>query len=199
MFASPRARRLAVPLLAFLIGALALGAAAVLTLAPSGRQITTADIGGPFALRNQEGRPVTDADFRGSPHLVFFGFTHCPDVCPTTLFQVSEILRTLGDGERKLRALFITVDPERDTPEVLKAYLGSFDERIVGLTGDRGAVEQAVRAYRALARKVPLKDGDYTMEHTTVVYLMGKDGRFIGTFDANRPADQAAADLRRLL
>ena len=199
MFASSRGRRLAVPLLAFLIGALALGAAAFLTLTPGGRQVTAADVGGPFALVNQDGRPVTEADFRGAPHLVFFGFTHCPDVCPTTLFQISEILRAVGNKGRTLRALFITVDPERDTPPVLKAYLGSFDERIVGLTGDRAAVEQAVRAYRGLARKVPLKDGDYTMEHTTVVYLMDKDGRFVGTFDANRPVDQAAADLRRLL
>ena len=142
---------------------------------------------------------MTDRDFLGKPHLVFFGFTHCPDVCPTKLFEISEVLRATGDEGRDVRALFITVDPERDTPEALKSYLGSFDERIVGLTGERAAIDAAVKAFRAYARKVPLKDGDYTMEHTALVYLMGKDGRFVGAFNLDRPPEQAAQDLIRNL
>jgi protein SCO1/2 len=142
---------------------------------------------------------VTERDFLGAPHLVFFGFTHCPDVCPTTLFQLSEILGKTGSAGRDVKALFITVDPERDTPEVLKSYLASFDPRIVGLTGDREAVEGAVKAYRAYARKVPTKDGDYTMEHTALVYLMNKRGAFVGTFNEKRAPEEAAAEIRRQL
>ena len=194
-----RARQLVLPLLVFLIGLAALGVAAVLTLAPSSREATTASVGGSFSLVDQGGRAVTDRDFQGNPHLVFFGFTHCPDVCPTKLFEISETLRATRNKGRDLRALFITVDPERDTPEVLKNYLSSFDERIVGLTGDRMAVEAAVKAFRAYARKVPLKDGDYTLEHTALVYLMDKDGRFVGAFNLDRPPAQAAQDLIRRL
>ena len=192
-------RRLAFPLLAFLFGLAALGATALLTLAPATRPAGAAAVGGPFRLVDQDGRTVTERDFAGTPHLVFFGFTRCPDVCPTKLFDLSEALRATGDRGRGLRALFVTVDPERDTPEVLKSYLGSFDPRIVGLTGDPAAIEATIRAYRAFARKVPLKDGDYTMEHTALVYLMGKDGSFVGSFNLNRPPAQSAEDLLRRL
>jgi len=196
---TPFSRRLVLPLLVFLFGLAALGSAAILTLVPTPRQGAAASVGGSFALVDQNGRAVTDRDFLGKPHLVFFGFTHCPDICPTKLFEISEILRATGDKGRDLRALFITVDPERDTPETLKSYLGSFDERIVGLTGDRTAIDAAVKAYRAYARKVPLKDGGYTLEHTALVYLMDKNGRFIGSFNLDRPPAQAAQDLIRHL
>jgi protein SCO1/2 len=192
---SDRTRRLALPLAAFLFGLVVLGVAAVLTLAPASRPTGAAAVGGPFRLVAQDGRTVTDRDFVGAPHLVFFGFTRCPDVCPTKLFELSEVLRATGDRGRRLRALFITVDPERDTPEAMKSYVSSFDERIVGLTGDPEAVQATVRAYRAFARKVPLKEGDYTMEHTALVYLMDKDGRFVGSFNLNRPPEEAAKDL----
>jgi protein SCO1/2 len=194
---SSRLRRLLVPLVALVIGLTALVAAAVLTLRPAGQDVRASAVGGPFALVSHEGKTVTDRDFRGAPFLVFFGFTHCPDVCPTKLFEISEVLRATGGRGGALRALFITVDPERDTPEVLKNYLGSFDQRIVGLTGDPAAVEAAVRAYRAFARKAPAKDGDYTMEHTSLVYLMDKGGRFIGAFNLDRPPAQAAQELLR--
>jgi protein SCO1 len=187
-------QRLILPLLVFALGLAALGATAVLTLGPQSNQ-ATASVGGAFTLVDQNGRAVTDRTFLGKPHLVFFGFTHCPDVCPTKLFEISEALRATADKGRDLRALFITVDPERDTPDVLKSYLGSFDDRIVGLTGDRAAIDAAVKAFRAYARKVPLKDGDYTMEHTALVYLMGKDGRFVGAFNLDRPPEQAAQEL----
>ena len=188
-------QRLILPLLVFAVGLAALGATAVLTLGPQSRQTTASSVGGAFTLVDQNGRAVTDRTYLGRPHLVFFGFTHCPDVCPTKLFEISEVLRAAGDKGRDLRALFITVDPERDTPDVLKSYLGSFDERIVGLTGDRAAIDAAVKAYRAYARKVPLQDGGYTMEHTALVYLMDKDGRFVGAFNLDRPPEQAAQEL----
>ena len=187
-------QRLILPLLVFVVGLAALGAAAVLPLGPQPNQ-ATASVGGAFTLVDQNGRTVTERTFLGKPHLVFFGFTHCPDVCPTKLFEISEVLRATGDKGRDLWALFVTVDPERDTPEVLKSYLGSFDDRIVGLTGDRAAIDAAVKAFRAYARKVPLKDGDYTMEHTALVYLMDKDGRFVGAFKLDRLPGQAAQEL----
>jgi protein SCO1 len=199
MSLSERTRRLAIPLAAFLLGAVVLGITAMLTLTPPSRSTGTAAVGGPFTLVNQDGRTVTERAFLGAPHLVFFGFTHCPDICPTKLFEISEALRATGEKGRPLRALFITVDPERDRPDVLKSYLGSFDERIVGLTGTPAAVEETVRAYRAFARKVPTKDGDYTMEHTALVYLMDKNGRFIGSFNLNRPPAEAAQELLRHL
>jgi protein SCO1 len=195
MTLSPRARRLALPLIAFAFGLAILAVAAVLTLTPSGRQAAVSSVGGPFTLVAHDGRTVTEKDFSGTPHLVFFGFTHCPDVCPTKLFEISEVLGATGERGRALRALFITVDPERDTPEVLKSYLGSFDERVVGLSGSPEAIEGVVKAYRAYARKVPLKDGDYTMEHTSLVYLFDRRGRFVGSFNLNRPPAEAAKDL----
>jgi protein SCO1 len=155
-------------------------------------------VGGPFALTDQNGKQITDKDMAGHPFLVFFGFTHCPDVCPTTLFDVSEIFRALG-SDKQVRALFITVDPERDTPSVLKDYLSSFDPRITGATGDEAAVASAIKGYRVYAKKVPTDGGGYTMDHTAIVYLMGKDGRFIAPFNMKRRPNEAAEDLKRYL
>ena len=111
---------------------------------------------------------------KGQPFLVFFGFTHCPDVCPTALFEVSQVLRALGPEADRTRALFITVDPERDTPSVMKDYLSSFDPHFSGLTGDPAAIAAVAKAYRVYYKKVPLEQGDYTMDHTAIVYLMDK-------------------------
>jgi protein SCO1/2 len=158
----------------------------------------TATIGGPFRLTDQNGRTVTEQDFKGAPFLVFFGFTHCPDVCPTTLFEVSEILRTLGPDAARVRVAFITVDPERDTPTALKNYLSSFDPHMEGLTGDPAAIAAVTKAYRVYYKKVPLDEG-YTMDHTAIVYLMDKDGNFVSPFNLKRTAEAAAADLRRYL
>lgn len=200
--ASARIRRLAVPLAAFLLGVIVLGVT-LMTLLGSGPQAPgasgTAAVGGPFRLVAQDGRTVTEKDFTGAPFLVFFGFTHCPDVCPTTLFEVSEVLRVAGDKAGGVRALFITVDPERDTPEIMKSYLGSFDPRIVGLSGDAAAIDAVAKAYKAYAKKVPLKDGGYTMDHTAVVYLMDRQGRFVSSFNLKRPPEEAARDLLRYL
>jgi protein SCO1/2 len=156
-------------------------------------------IGGPFSLVDQNGRTVTDQDLRGRPFLVFFGFTHCPDVCPTTLFEISEVLGKLGTDAAKVSALFVTVDPERDTPAEMKDYLASFDPHLVGLTGDPSAIAAVAKEYRVYVKKVPLDHGEYTMDHTALVYLMGKDGRFVAPFNLKRSTDDAAADLRRHL
>jgi protein SCO1 len=157
-----------------------------------------AAIGGSFSLTDQNGQAVSDRDLQGRPFLVFFGFTHCPDVCPTTLFEVSEILRSLGQDADRTRALFITVDPERDTPAVMKDYLSSFDPHLAGLTGDPAAIAAVAKAYRVYYKKVPLDDG-YTMDHTAIVYLMDKDGRFVAPFSLKRTTAAAAADLRRYM
>jgi len=186
---------------AFLAGlVLCLGAVLIVTgqlSAPVAQQI--AAIGGPFKLVDQDGNQVTDKDMKGRPFLVFFGFTHCPDVCPTTLFEVSEILRALGPDADRTRALFITVDPERDTPPVMKDYLSSFDPHLSGLTGDPAAVAAVAKAYRVYFKKVPLDQGGYTMDHTAIVYLMDKEGRFVAPFSLKRTTEAAAAELRRYL
>jgi protein SCO1 len=158
-----------------------------------------AAIGGPFKLIDQNGQTVTERDLKGKPFLVFFGFTRCPDICPTTLFDVSEVLRALGKDADRVRALFITVDPERDTPAALKDYLSSFDPHLSGLTGDADAVAAVAKAYRVYFKKVPLDQGGYTMDHTAIVYLMDKEGRFVSPFSLKRTTEAAAADLRRHL
>ena len=164
---------------------------------PVAQQI--AAVGGPFKLIDQNGKAVSDQDLKGRPFLVFFGFTHCPDVCPTTLFDVSEMLRVLGPDADRTRALFITVDPERDTPAVMKDYLSSFDPHLSGLTGDPAAIATVAKAYRVYYKKVPLDGGEYTMDHTAIVYLMDKEGRFVSPFSLKRGTEAAAADLRRYL
>lgn len=158
-----------------------------------------ATIGGPFQLVDQNGKPFSDQDMKGKPYLVFFGFTHCPDICPTTLFEMSQLMRKLGPDADRTGALFITVDPGRDTPAVLKDYLASFDPHLRGLTGDQAAIDQAVKDYRVYAKKVPLQGGDYTMDHTAIVYLMDKDGQFVAPFELQRSADAEATELRRYM
>ena len=194
---TPRSSRFILVLAAFAAG-LVLFLGAILVVAGRGPGGTAAAaIGGPFTLTDQNGKPVSDRDLKGKPFLVFFGYTHCPDVCPTTLFDVSEVLRALGPDADRTAALFITVDPERDTPAVLKDYLSSFDPHLHGLTGDQAKIAAAEKSYRAYAAKVPLKDGDYSMDHTALVYLMDKDGRFVAPFNLKRRPQEAAADLRK--
>jgi protein SCO1/2 len=189
--------RLIAVLAVFVAGVLAI-VALVFVLLPGVRTQPSA-VGGAFSLVDQDGRRVTDADFRGKPFLVFFGFTHCPDVCPTALFELSEVLRRLGPDADKTAVLFITVDPERDTPEKLKEYVSNFHPRIVGLTGSAAEIAGVEKVYRVYAKKVPLEGDAYTMDHSAVVYLMDKDGRFVAPFNLKRTADEAAADLRKRL
>lgn len=188
------------------IAAFAAGLASVLAIVvfiagrgPAPLVATASAIGGPFSLVDQNGKPITNEDLKGRPFLMFFGFTHCPDVCPTTLFEVSEVLKQLGPDAGGARALFVTVDPERDTPAIMKDYLSSFDPSVVGVTGSREAIDKALKAYRVYSKKVPTEGGDYTMDHLAIVYLMDKQGRFVAPFNLKRRPEEAAADLRRYL
>ena len=158
-----------------------------------------AAIGGPFQLTDQAGESVTDQNLKGSPTLIFFGFTHCPDVCPTSLFEISEVLKAMGKDADRVNAYFISVDPERDSTAAMKDYLSSFDPHLAGLTGNADEVAKVISAYRVYAKKVPLKDGDYTMDHTALIYLMDRDGKFVAPFNLKRTPEQAAADLKRYL
>jgi len=156
-------------------------------------------IGGPFSLIDHREKHVTERDYLGRPTVVFFGFTYCPDVCPTTLLDLTNRLGELGALASRLNVLFITVDPERDTPEQLALYLSSFDPRITGLSGSEADVAEAMKAYRAIARKVPLKEGGYTMDHTATIYMMNETGQFVGLISYQEPEASTRAKLRRLL
>jgi protein SCO1/2 len=158
-----------------------------------------AAIGGPFQLTDQTGQTVTEQSLQGRPTLIFFGFTHCPDVCPTSLFEISEVLRAMGKDADRVNAYFVSVDPDRDNDAAMKDYLSSFDPHLKGLTGDPEAVAKVLSAYRVYAKKVPLKDGDYTMDHTALTYLMDRDGKFVAPFNLNRKPGEAAADLAHYL
>jgi protein SCO1/2 len=158
-----------------------------------------AAIGGPFQLTDQNGKAVTDKSLKGKPTLIFFGYTHCPDVCPTSLFEMSEVLRAMGKDADKVNAVFISVDPERDTPATMKEYLASFDPHLEGLSGDPAETAKVITSYRVYAKKVPTKDGDYTMDHTALIYLMDRDGRFVSPFNLKRTPEEAAADLKKYL
>ncbi|MBR0708033.1 SCO family protein [Bradyrhizobium liaoningense] len=158
-----------------------------------------AAIGGPFQLTDQNGKAVTDKSLKGKPTLIFFGYTHCPDVCPTSLFEISEVMRAMGKDADKVNAVFISVDPERDTPAAMKDYLSSFDPHLAGLSGDPAETAKVITSYRVYAKKVPTKDGDYTMDHTALIYLMDRDGRFVSPFNLKRTPEEAAADLKRYL
>lgn len=152
-------------------------------------------IGGSFALTTHTGRRVTDADHRGQILLVYFGFTYCPDVCPTTLTTMADALKLLGKDAERVTALFITVDPARDTPEQLALYVPYFYDRLVGLTGSDADIAAVAKAYRVYYAKV-MKDGqndDYVMDHTSIIYLMGPDGRYVSHFSGARAEPEAIA------
>ena len=158
-----------------------------------------AAIGGPFQLTDQSGQTVTEQSLKGKPTLVFFGFTHCPDICPISLFEMSEVLRAMGKDADRINTYFVSVDPERDTAPIMKEYLSSFDPHLKGLTGTPDAVAKVISGYRVYAKKVPTKDGDYTMDHTALIYLMDRDGNFVAPFNLKRKPEEAATDLKRYL
>jgi protein SCO1 len=196
---SARAIRLSLVLGAFATGLAVCLAVIFLVAGPHANTGFQSTIGGPFRLVDQDGKTITDRDFAGRPFLVFFGFTHCPDICPTALFDVSEVMHALGPDAGKTGALFVTVDPERDTPAVLKDYLSSFDPHLRGATGDADSIAAIAKAYRVYYKKVPAEGDDYTMDHTALVYLMDKAGRFVAPFNLKRPPEVSAADLRKYL
>lgn len=158
-------------------------------------------IGGTFSLVDQDGKPVTQDTLKGKPTLIYFGFTFCPDVCPTSLLLMETAVEKLGpDTAKKVNLVFITVDPERDTPQVLKGYVTNFGPTFIGLTGTPEQVAQAARSFRVYYQKVPGKDGGpYLMDHSSIVYLLDRNGRFVTHFTHEAKADAIAAGLERLL
>lgn len=156
-------------------------------------------LGTDVTLVDHDGRPVRLADFAGKVRMVFFGFTHCPDVCPTGLSTISLLLEEVGEAARDVRALFITVDPERDTPEVMKQYISSFPKGVIGLTGSPQQIAGAGAAFHAYVKKVPQRDGAYTLDHTASILLLDRAGNFRGTIDIHENPFSAAEKLRRLL
>lgn len=194
-------------LLALLVGLAAGVTSAVLLVSlpdESGSKIETtgkALIGGPFSLVDGTGKRVTDKDFAGRPMLVYFGFTHCPDVCPAGLQVIAAALDRLGDKAKGLAPLFITVDPERDTPEVIGKYVKSFHPAIIGLSGSPEEVRAATKAYRVYAKKVPDEStpGEYNVDHSSFMYLMDANGAFVKHFPHSVDANALADELSKLL
>ncbi|MDR3508678.1 MAG: SCO family protein [Caulobacteraceae bacterium] len=156
-------------------------------------------VGGPFSLADQDGRPVTEQTLKGKPTAIVFGFTYCPEICPTTLTNMTAWLKALGPDADRLNMVFVSVDPERDTPAQLKSYLSAFDPRIRGLTGSPEAVARIAGEYQVYYRKVPIAGGGYTMDHSSAIYLMDAKGRFVAPIAFGTPFDSALASLRRLI
>jgi len=192
-----RSRALVFRIVATLMVVAVVGFAAFMLLSPSERP-RAALIGGAFSLEDGAGKTVSDQTLRGRPFLVYFGYTHCPDVCPTELARISDILSKMGD--KSIPTLFITVDPERDTPKVMQDYVSSFNPAIVGLSGSAQAVAATEKTFRVYARKgEPKPDGDYSMDHSSIVYLMDKNGAFVEAFNVERSPDEAAKELEKYL
>ncbi len=160
----------------------------------------TAQIGGPFTLIDQDGVKKSSADFHGRFMLIYFGYSNCPDVCPTTLSLMADALDKLGSKASSVVPVFITIDPERDTPARLKPYVASFGPRFVGLTGDLASIKRVADLYRVYLKKQPLQGGGYGMDHSSVIYLMGSDGKFVTYWDdTSIGPDKLAAELRARL
>ncbi|MCC2689865.1 MAG: uncharacterized protein K0S21_2668 [Rhizobiaceae bacterium] len=162
------------------------------------QQNSAGPYGAPFTLVDQKGAEITEAAFRGQPSAVFFGFTHCPEVCPTTLFEIDGWLKKLGSNGENLRAYFVSVDPARDTPEILDSYIGNISDRITGITGDVDKVHAMLKSFGIYWKKVDLQGGEYTMDHFASVVLLDSEGAFAGTIAYGENADAALAKLRRL-
>ena len=193
------------------IAGAALGLAAAIALLPDvrerllpsvGQQVTgKALIGGAFTLTDNTGKRVTDQDFRGKYTLVFFGFTSCPDICPAGLQLIAGALEKLGTKAQRITPIFISVDPQRDTPEKLAAYVKNFDTRLVGLTGTPEEIAAVAKAYKVYYAKVPSKErpDDYTMDHTSIIYVMDPKGEFVTHFTTSTSVDDMAAKLDKIV
>ena len=192
-----RSRVFAIRIVATLVAVAIVGLAAFMLTSPSERP-RAALIGGAFALEDGAGKTISDQTLKGRPFLVYFGYTHCPDVCPTELARISDILGKMGD--KSIPALFITVDPERDTPKLMQDYVSSFNPAVIGLSGSPQAVEATEKTFRVYARKGQLQpDGDYSMDHSSIVYLMDKNGAFVEAFNVERSPEDAAKELEKYL
>jgi cytochrome oxidase Cu insertion factor (SCO1/SenC/PrrC family) len=156
-------------------------------------------VGGPYALTDQDGRTRSSTAFSGKYQLIYFGYTFCPDVCPTTLAVMAAALDKMGAAQARIVPIFITVDPARDKPSVLKKYLAAFGPRFVGLTGTPGQIAQVEKEYRVFAKKQPLAGGNYGMDHSSVIYLMGPGGKLVSFYDGAASPDDLAKDLREKL
>ncbi|MFM7347297.1 MAG: SCO family protein [Tagaea sp.] len=168
--------------------------------APDPASLAGSSIGGPFELVDQTGAARRDAEFRGRYMLIYFGFTYCPDACPTALLAMAEALDRIGPSADRIQPIFISVDPERDTPEQLAGYVAAVDPRLVGLTGSPAQIASAARAYRVFYRKAaPASTTEYLVDHTSLVYLMGPDGRFLAHFSHETSPDRMAETLRRIV
>jgi protein SCO1/2 len=178
---------------------LAFAAYTYATRGPTPAAESNIQMGGPFQLVDQNGHAVSNRDLLGKPTVMFFGFTYCPDVCPTTLTDMSAWLKALGPDADKLNMVYVTIDPERDTPARLKSYLTAFDPRIRGLTGSPAAIAQAAHDYDVYYQKVPLQGGEYTMDHSTLIYLMDAKGHMTELVQYGTPRDQVVASLKRLV
>jgi protein SCO1 len=169
----------------------------------SNKDIAEGPFGVPFTLVAQNGQPITEKAFQDKPTALFFGFTHCPEVCPTTLFELNGWLHQVDPDGTKMNAYFITVDPERDPPELLGRYVSNVTDRVTGISGDPGKIADVVKGFRVYARKVPVDEkdpnGDYTMDHTASVFLLNKGGRFAGTIAYGENPDAAMKKLENLI
>jgi protein SCO1 len=201
-----RRRLLIVILAGFLVGALGGAAALIVTSSAQGPKVETtgtALIGGPFTLVDQNGKTVTDRDFRGKYMLIFFGFTHCPDICPAELQVMSAALDALGSKADEVVPVFVTLDPERDTPEAVGTYVKIFGKNFVGLTGSPTAIANAAKAYRVTYSKFEYKDKNgnyrYSIDHSALVYLMDKDGQYLTHFTYGTPASKMTETMRSYL
>jgi len=201
-----RRRLLIVILAGFLVGALGGAAALIVTSSAQGPKVETtgtALIGGPFTLVDQNGKTVTDRDFRGKYMLIFFGFTHCPDICPAELQVMSAALDALGSKADEVVPVFVTLDPERDTPEAVGTYVKIFGKNFVGLTGSPTAIANAAKAYRVTYSKFEYKGKNgnyrYSIDHSALVYLMDKDGQYLTHFTYGTPASKMTETMRSYL
>jgi cytochrome oxidase Cu insertion factor (SCO1/SenC/PrrC family) len=195
----------------FILAGFALGGLAALTIFPAARakllpvvnvrSVGQAMVGGPFTLTDHTGKRVTDRDFRGRTLLVFFGFTFCPDVCPSALQVVAAAIDKLGPKARSVTPVLITIDPERDTPAQLAAYVKSFHPRLIGLTGTPAEIQSVIKAYRVYAKRVPdpKSTAGYTLDHSTFIYVMGPDGAYRTHFTHTTSVDAMVERLGKLL
>ena len=160
--------------------------------------ITANSFGGPFTLTGADGQPFRSSELAGKPHAIFFGFTHCPDVCPTTLARMVRLRKQLDQGERPFEILFVTVDPERDGPEEVGKYAELFGESVIGLTGSPAQISQVKKQYGIFSQQVPDGSGGYSVDHTATVLLFDKKGGFISTISPEEPDSAALAKLKRI-
>jgi len=191
---------LALLVVAVISGALVLNFARPVRDLPS--VSSSISIGGAFTLVDHDGRTVTDADYRGRYTLIFFGYTYCPDVCPTTMQNISDAMDLLGASADQVQPLFVSVDPERDTAEVLKSFVGNFHPRMIGLTGSAEQLAAVAKAYKVYFQKVQEEgaaDDEYLMNHSSIVYLMDPDGEFVAHFTHGTTSDDMAAGIRKHL